>query len=105
LPQWLRARATTLELDIDDDAARFIVERTEGNLLAALQELQKLKMGAGGKRVDLAAVQASIGNSARFDVFQLVKPRSAAMYLARCVSWPDCAAKHGIHARVVVARP
>ena len=71
LPQWLRARATTLELDIDDDAARFIVERTEGNLLAALQELQKLKMGAGGKRVDLAAVQASIGNSARFDVFQL----------------------------------
>ena len=71
LPQWLCARATTLELDIDDDAARFIVERTEGNLLAALQELQKLKMGAGGKRVDLAAVQASIGNSARFDVFQL----------------------------------
>jgi DNA polymerase III subunit delta len=71
LPQWLRARATTLELDIDDDAVRFIVERTEGNLLAAQQELEKLRLGAGGKRVDLAAVQASIGDSARFDVFQL----------------------------------
>jgi len=71
LPQWLRARATTLELDIDDDAARFIVERTEGNLLAAQQELEKLRLAAGGKRVDLAAVQASIGDSARFDVFQL----------------------------------
>ena len=71
LPQWLRARATTLELDIDDDAVRFIVERTEGNLLAAQQELEKLRMAAGGKRVDLAAVQASIGDSARFDVFQL----------------------------------
>jgi len=71
LPQWLRARATTLELDIDDDALRFIVERTEGNLLAAQQELEKLRLGSGGKRVDLAAVQASIGDSARFDVFQL----------------------------------
>ena len=75
LPQWLRARAATLELELDDDAVRFIVERTEGNLLAAQQELEKLRLlapGKGkGKRVDLAAVQASIGDSARFDVFQL----------------------------------
>jgi DNA polymerase-3 subunit delta len=71
LPQWLRARAATLELDIDDDAVRFIVDRTEGNLLAAQQELEKLRLVAGTKRVDLAAVQASIGESARFDVFQL----------------------------------
>ena len=73
LPQWLRARAATLELDIDDDAVRFIVERTEGNLLAAQQELEKLRLIAPDKRkrVDLAMVQASIGESARFDVFQL----------------------------------
>ena len=59
LPQWLRARATSLELDIDDDAVRFIVERTEGNLLAAQQELEKLRLGAAGSgnktRIDLAA--------------------------------------------------
>jgi DNA polymerase-3 subunit delta len=71
LPQWLRARAAALELEVDDDAIRFIVERTEGNLLAAQQELEKLKLGAKGKHIDLAAVQASIGESARFDVFQL----------------------------------
>ncbi|MEO8016268.1 MAG: DNA polymerase III subunit delta [Pseudomonadota bacterium] len=71
LPQWLRARAARLALDIDDDAVRFIVDRTEGNLLAAQQELDKLKLGATGKHIDLAAVQASIGESARFDVFQL----------------------------------
>ncbi|HEY6125972.1 MAG TPA: DNA polymerase III subunit delta [Steroidobacteraceae bacterium] len=75
LPQWLRARAATLELDLADDAVRFIVERTEGNLLAAQQELDKLALitldKGKGKRVDLAAVQASIGDSARFDVFQL----------------------------------
>jgi DNA polymerase III subunit delta len=71
LPQWLRARAASLELEIEDDAVRFIIDRTEGNLLAAHQELEKLKLGAAGKRIDLAAVQASIGDSARFDVFQL----------------------------------
>jgi DNA polymerase-3 subunit delta len=71
LPQWLRTRATQLSLELDDDAVRFIVERTEGNLLAAQQELEKLRLLAPDKRVDLAAVQASIGDSARFDVFQL----------------------------------
>jgi DNA polymerase-3 subunit delta len=71
LPQWLRARAAKLELELDDDAMRFIVERTEGNLLAAQQELEKLRLLATGKRIDLATAQAGIGDSARFDVFQL----------------------------------
>lgn len=75
LPQWLRARATVMNLDLDDDAVRFIVERTEGNLLAAHQELEKLRLLApvGNKpfRVDLTTAQAGVGDSARFDVFQL----------------------------------
>jgi DNA polymerase-3 subunit delta len=71
LPQWLRARATDLGLELEDAAIQFIVERTEGNLLAAQQELTKLRLLAIGNRVDLAQVQASLGDSARFDVFQL----------------------------------
>ncbi|MEJ0087038.1 MAG: DNA polymerase III subunit delta [Pseudomonadota bacterium] len=71
LPQWLRARATVLGLELDDTAVQFIVDRTEGNLLAAQQELEKLRLLASGNRVDLAQVQASLGDSARFDVFQL----------------------------------
>jgi len=71
MPQWLRARAAKLELTLDDDAVRFIVERTEGNLLAAQQELEKLRLLASGKTIDLAAAQAGIGDSARYDVFQL----------------------------------
>jgi len=71
LPQWLRARAATLELELDDTVIRFIVERTEGNLLAAQQELEKLRLLAQGKRIDLPTAQASVGDSARFDVFQL----------------------------------
>jgi DNA polymerase-3 subunit delta len=70
LPQWLRARAKAMALELDDDAVRFIVEQTEGNLLAAQQELDKLRL-YGATRIDLATVQASISDSARFDVFQL----------------------------------
>ncbi len=71
LPQWLRSRAAAMELEFDDAALSFIVDHTEGNMLAAQQELEKLKLLASGAKIDLAAVQASIGESARFDVFQL----------------------------------
>jgi len=71
MPQWLRARAAKLELELDDDAVRFIVERTEGNLLAAQQELEKLRLLAHGRKIDLVTAQAGIGDSARYDVFQL----------------------------------
>jgi DNA polymerase-3 subunit delta len=86
LPQWLRSRAATLDLELDEDAVRFVVERTEGNLLAAHQELEKLRLlapesGAAKAekvRVDLATAQAGIGDSARFDVFQLGEAALAA---------------------------
>ena len=71
LPHWLRTRAESLELELDDAAVQYIVERTEGNLLAAQQELYKLKLLATDRKVDLASVQASLGESARYDVFQL----------------------------------
>jgi DNA polymerase-3 subunit delta len=78
LPQWLRARAATLGLELDDAAVTFVVEHTEGNLLAAQQELEKLRLmipadaaNAGKTRIDAATVQAGIRDSARFDVFQL----------------------------------
>jgi hypothetical protein len=94
LPQWLRARAASLELEIDDDAVRFIIDRTEGNLLAAHQELEKLKLGAAGKThrsrggagVDRRQRAASMSSSS-------VKRRSAPTCRAPCASSPGCAAK------------
>jgi len=78
MPQWLRARAAALELTLDDDAVRFLVERTEGNLLAAQQELEKLRLLAPTRTIDLATAQAGIGDSARYDVFQLGEAALAA---------------------------
>jgi DNA polymerase-3 subunit delta len=73
-PDWLRSRFRTAGLMPDADALALLVERTEGNLLAAKQEIEKLAlMLPAGARVDVAAVAASSGDSARFDVKQLTR--------------------------------
>jgi DNA polymerase-3 subunit delta len=71
-PGWLRARARTAGLTLDDAAVALLAERTEGNLLAAKQELDKLVLLLGnGARVGAAEVAAGSSDSARFNVFQL----------------------------------
>lgn len=68
---WLRGRARQLELSASEAALELLAERTEGNLLAAHQELSKLALLAGGAHVTPEMVVASVADSARFDVFQL----------------------------------
>jgi DNA polymerase III subunit delta len=70
MPAWLRARAGTVKLKLDDAAVDALCLQTEGNLLAALQELQKLAL-AGYTDVGVAEVLASSTQSSRFDVTQL----------------------------------
>jgi DNA polymerase-3 subunit delta len=71
-PDWLRSRFRAAGLVPDADALALLAARTEGNLLAARQEIEKLALLLPpGARVDVAAVAASSGDSARFDVFQL----------------------------------
>ena len=53
-------------------AIDLIVARTEGNLLAAVQEIEKLKLLTNATHLDLATIQSSIADSARYDVFGLV---------------------------------
>jgi DNA polymerase III subunit delta len=71
LPGWLRARAQALRVEMEPEAAQLIVDRVEGNLLAAKQELEKLALLSGGERISAALVLRSVGDSARYDVFQL----------------------------------
>ncbi len=77
LPDWLRGRCRRLGLEITDEALALLAARTEGNLLAAHQELSKLEWIGGGGKLDAAAVRSSVADSARFDVFQLGEAVSA----------------------------
>lgn len=71
LVMWLRGRARRLKLDVSQEGLEVLAERTEGNLLAAHQELEKLALISTGEQISAEAILASVANSARFDVFQL----------------------------------
>jgi DNA polymerase III subunit delta len=77
LPGWLRGRAKQLQVEIEPAAAQLIVDRVEGNLLAAKQELEKLSLLANGGPISADLVLRSVGDSARYDVFQLAEAAAA----------------------------
>ncbi|MFN9730291.1 MAG: DNA polymerase III subunit delta [Pseudomonadota bacterium] len=71
--QWLAARALKAGLRLTDDAVDALLDRVEGNLLAAGQEIDKLRLLIG---VDVGAIGVErlaelVADSARFDVFKL----------------------------------
>ncbi|MHB0850841.1 DNA polymerase III subunit delta [Stutzerimonas nitrititolerans] len=72
LPQWIRQRLSQAGLAADQEAVELIAARVEGNLLAAAQEIEKLKLLAEGGRVTADTVQAAVADSARYDVFGLI---------------------------------
>ncbi|HJE28164.1 MAG TPA: DNA polymerase III subunit delta, partial [Pseudomonas nitrititolerans] len=72
LPQWIRQRLSQAGLAADQEAVELIAARVEGNLLAADQEIEKLKLLAEDGRVTAVTVQAAVADSARYDVFGLI---------------------------------
>ncbi len=77
LPGWLRARAHAAGVELEPAAAQLIAERVEGNLLAAKQELENLKLLAQADRIGRDLVLRSVADSARYDVFQLAGAAAA----------------------------
>ena len=69
--QWVSARLVSRGLKATPDAAAMLAERVEGNLLAAAQEIDKLVVLAGDQRIDAAAMENFVADSARFDAFKL----------------------------------
>jgi DNA polymerase-3 subunit delta len=71
LPVWVLRRLAARGIDIEKDAAEFIADRVEGNLLAAQQEIERIALLSPAGRVSLDEISALVTDSARFDVFDL----------------------------------
>ena len=71
LPGWIAARARAVGLKPDRDAVNLLVDRVEGNLLAAHQEIEKLRLLLGDGPVSGADVENAVADSSRFDVYKL----------------------------------
>lgn len=72
LPNWLLKRGRDRGLKLDPAAATFIAERTEGNLLAAHQELERLTL-LNATDITPEQLMREIADSARFNVFDMLE--------------------------------
>lgn len=70
---WLGARLRAAGLSPEPEALRLIAERTEGNALAASQDVAKLALLFPGARIGVEQVREAVADSARFDAFDLAE--------------------------------
>lgn len=69
-PGWLKRRLQMAGMQADPAAVSALAHQTEGNLLAAVQEIEKLRM-QGVSMVTEELVLEATGDSSRFDAFGL----------------------------------
>lgn len=72
LPGWLAHRARSAGLQLTRDAVDWLADRVEGNLLAAAQEIEKLKLAGLEQPVDAQALAASVADASHYDSFELI---------------------------------
>lgn len=72
LPRWLIGRLSRSDIKVSDEALRVLTDKVEGNLLAATQEIEKLKLLAPKREVSAETMSALIMDNAKFNVFILL---------------------------------
>lgn len=71
LPQWLRQRMRDLGLQTTPEGYQLLAEKVEGNLLAAKQELEKLRLCFGEGCITTEQMIEAVSDHCRFNVFNL----------------------------------
>lgn len=77
LAPWLEQRLLREGIQADTEAVHLLVDKVEGNLLAAMQEIEKLKLlasdtGENSIRLDAKTVMQVVADSSRYNAYQLV---------------------------------
>lgn len=73
LPGWLEQRMQQQGLQPEPEALRILVDRLEGNLLAAKQEVDRLALLKGPGLITAEDVLKAVADSSRFDAFVLAE--------------------------------
>ena len=71
LVPWLRRRLGAAGLRCEPQALELLAARVEGNLLAAKQEIDRLRLSSDRELITAEQMHAAVADGARFDVFQL----------------------------------
>lgn len=70
---WVARRMRAVGLQPDNDAVRYLTERVEGNLLAAVQEIGKLSLLFGHRPLTAQNIMSVVADNSRFSVFDLAE--------------------------------
>jgi len=77
LPEWIRQRLLERGRSIDPQALVLLADQVEGNLLAAIQEIDKLCLITDNEQIGADDVNHSVSDNARFEVFALLEAAMA----------------------------
>ena len=72
LPKWIQQRLRHAGIKASDEAVQILADRVEGNLLAAVQEIEKLKLLAPDGHIDAQTMSSVVADSARYNLFEFV---------------------------------
>jgi len=101
LQPWIEQRMRDAGLTPGPGVAPMLAERIEGNLLAAVQEIDKLLLLNGPGTITPEQLAAAVSDSARFDVFGLVDSALEGR-IARCLRMLNGLKAEGTAAPVVL---
>ncbi|MES2604733.1 MAG: DNA polymerase III subunit delta [Pseudomonadota bacterium] len=71
LPRWIEQRLQKHGVTIEREALQLLSDRVEGNLLAAAQEVEKLRLHATDNKITAERVMEVVADNSRFTVFTL----------------------------------
>lgn len=72
LPRFIQQRLKQAGVSVNEEAATLLAERVEGNLLAAVQEIEKLKLLATDGHIDAQTLSNVVADSARYNTWEFI---------------------------------
>ena len=72
LHSWIAQTLKAFDLHADQSCVQLIADFTEGNMMAAYQEMEKLALVYAGQTIERAQMESIIVDQSRFTVFQMV---------------------------------
>ena len=69
---WIQQKLRTKKFTATSDVVGFIAQQVEGNLLAAMQEIEKIALVTESKNIDLQSVHALLTNSSHYSLNELM---------------------------------
>lgn len=72
LPRFIQQRLKQAGVSVNQEAATLLAERVEGNLLAAVQEIEKLKLLATDGHIDAQTLSNVVADSARYNTWEFI---------------------------------